>query len=321
MAIIKPIWKAIEVDMTSELENGVVDFSVSAGGVTVYSGRAYADADDTCIVRLNDIIRDHLGKDVPVTGTLSLVDTKAVIPVTVTFGESSESFKVINDWSYDDGLATSDVRIVILSDAVIDRWDYRTTRPITIINATHFTYTFYDVEGEVVTSGEYNFADGQLSVTLFAKTTVPGQLVISTGGVRPYTISYNIGEYCDAGTLYYRNTRGGYDMLPLASIVENERYTRETFDKMNTPVNTRHIYHEDMTRRYTLRTPVLTDEQAAKIGAVIGTPWAYLYTPERGYVPVIMTTEEYKRKTYKNEGRKRVVYEFEVETAQDMERR
>lgn len=321
MASIKPIWKPIDVDMSGELSGGSVAFSVVVGTETVYTGRAYADGNGDCIVRLNDIFRSYLGKAGLKLTAQTYADTAAVVLFNVIYGDTFDSIAVLNDWSYDPAQSwrTDDGRI--LSNAVMrDRWAVGTIRPFTIIGAEEYGYAFYDKDGEEVSSGSRTIAG--FSETFFARPSVPGRLTLT---IEDTDIDFPVSEECGAGSLIYRNTLGGYDTLPIASLVERSTYDRETYDRAGrTASREEHLrreFREAVTRTYTLRTPVLTDAEAARMYEPLGSPEAWLYTPENGYEAVIVKAGEWKRKTFRNEGRKRVVYEFEVEFAQTMERR
>lgn len=315
---IQPIWKPIEVDMTGALEDGAVDFSVRTGGSIIYEGRAYADIYNVCVVRLNDILKDYLGvRYLPLTGNTYL-DTRAVVAFSIVYGDTTTTIKVLNDWSYNPA-AWSDSTPAILTDEIA-HWDCHTIRPFTIIGASEYSWELRDEFGSTL-SGEDRTITGE-SETVYADPYMPGYFVIRAGDDE---YIYPIVEKCDKGTLIYRNLIGGFDVLPLASVTETESYTRESYETAgNNTGRDRHIirdYCEAVTRAYTLRTPILTDAQAAKMNGAIGSVQAWLHTAERGYEAVTIKTGSCKRKTFRNEGRKRIVYEFEVEFAQPMERR
>lgn len=316
---IQPIWKTISVDMTSALaSDNSVAFSVKIGSTVIYEGKAYADIDGNCVVVLNDILKDYLGSQFTLTGQTYL-DTKAVVTFTVTYGTSgSTTIKVLNDWSYEP-LTWADNSPAILTASAI-RWDYRTLRPFTIIGASAYSWVFKNASGTTVSSGSRTISGN--SETFFASPTVPGWLVITIG---TETHTYPIGDYCDKGGLIYRNALGGFDVLPIASLVENDTYTRETYEiagsNANRQTHLRRDFRNAVTKTFALRTPVLTDTEAAGLNNALGSVQAWLHTAERGYEAVTIKTNTWKRKTFKNEGRKRVVYELEVEFAQPMERR
>lgn len=319
MATIHPIWKPLIVDMSGELSSGAVEFSISTGGETIYEGKAYGDADDNCDVQINDIIRGHLGSFFPYPTTQRSLDLDAVRSFSVAYGTDGTTVKVLNDWSWDASRSWADNSPAVLTAPVL-HWDYRTIRPFTVIGASTLAYTFYNAAGAVVSSGSTTIGTG--SLTFFAAPTVPGSLKLTVGTVN---FTYPIGEYCDKATLIYRNALGGFDVLPIASLVENEAYTRDTYDiRINNPLLTEHLrrdYRAAVLKSYTLRTPVLTDEEAAKMSNALGSLQAWLHTAERGYEAVLVRAGSWKRKTFKNEGRKRVTYEFDVQFAQPQERR
>lgn len=317
---IYPIWKTIEVDLTSKLDDGVVEYSVYVGGTLAYEGRAYADANGGCKVTLNDIIRDYLGT----TQTPDITEIRwdadnALMEVYVEADDTGPTFLVLNDWSYDKAYSWDEDVPQDLGDRVMEKIETGIPFPLTVINATGYTFQRNEV---TVASGTL---DGY-SNTLFLPVGLAGEYELELRGTYGAEIyNFTAIDACRKGHLLYRNAIGGYDLLPIDSIVENDAYKRDSYEVAgNTAWADEHLrrdYRNAVTKTYTLRTPVLTDEEASRMHNVLGTVQAWLITPERGQIAISMKANGWKRKTFKNEGRKRVVYEFDVEVAQPMERR
>lgn len=318
---ITPIWKTIEVDMTSGLSSGAATFAVKIGSNTIYEGKAYADPNGNCIVTLNGILKDYLGTPAMTLTGQTYADTKAVQTFTVTYGTSgSTTIKVLNDWSYDPARSYADNSPAILTDAAYSRWDYHAIRPFTIIGASSYSWVLKNTSGTTISSGSRTISGN--SETFFCQPTAPGTLFITIGS---HTYSYKIGNYCDAGAFVYRNKIGGFDTIPIASFVNNEEYTRESYDiagnNWNPQTHLRRDFRADVRRTITLRTPALSDAEAAVTANAVGSVQAWLYSADHNYEAVVVKATAWKHKTFRNEGQKRVVYEFEVEFAQPMERR
>lgn len=326
--MILPIWKPIEIDATEGLEDGKVPFSVKVNGSTVYQGEAYEDADSECYIQVNDLLVGRLGnKDLyPYEGIRT---TGILVPVVVTWGENDdyeEEFKVINDWSWDNTRDYGQANFPMMNAPVMpNRADYRYLLPIDIYHqgGGQYRITYKNTAGETVKTLTQSTTSDVMSYWL--APTVPGTVTVMLNNLH-LIYSGSFGEYCDAGVLIYRNAFGGFDQLPLAGVVEREAYTRdeEVARRFHGSiyVPSRLIYGEKVTKTYTLRTHALTDEQAARMHHALGTMQAWLRTPETGaYIAVNVKAGEWKRKTFKNEGRQRVVYEFPVKVAHNITRR
>lgn len=320
---IYPIWKTIEVDLTSKLTDGAVEYYVYVGGMDrtlVYEGRAYADANGNCKVTLNDIIKDYLGTagDPDITEELWDADN-ALVEVYVEADDTGPTFLVLNDWSYDKAYSWDEDIAQDLGDRVIEKIETGIPFPLTVINATGYTFAR---NGVTVVSGTLE----GYSNTLFLPVGLAGEYELELEGSDGTEIyNFTAVDACRKGHILYRNAIGGFDLLPIDSIVENDAYKRDNYeiagDNADRDKHLRRDYRNAVTKTYTLRTPVLTDDEASRMHNVLGTVQAWLITPERGYDAVSMKANGWKRKTFKNEGRKRVVYEFDVEVAQPMERR
>lgn len=317
---IYPIWKTIEVDLTSKLSAGAVNYSVYVNDALAYEGRAYADINGKCKVALNDIIRGHLGTtNIPdITEQLWDADN-ALVEVYVEANDTGPTFLVLNDWSYERSLEWDDQVAMSLNDRVINKAYTAVPFPVSLINMTEAVLK----KGSTV---EGRFATDTHSATLFISLTEAGHYTLEArSGYGMEVYAFDAVDACHKGYLLYRNALGGFDMLPLDSIVENDAYKRESYEVTgNNADSAKHLrrdYLNALSKTYTLRTPVLTDDEASRMHNVLGTVQAWLITPERGQEAVNMKANGWKRKTFKNEGRKRVVYEFDVEVAQPMERR
>lgn len=317
---IYPIWKTIEVDLTSKLDDGMVEYSVYVSDNLAYEGKAYADANENCKVTLNDIIKDYLGTAEAPDITEQLWDAdNALVEVYVEADDTGPTFLVLNDWSYDRSLEWDEQVAMSLNDRVINKAYTAVPFPVSLINMTEAVLK----KGSTV---EGTFSTDTHSATLFLSLSEAGHYTLearSDYGTEEY--EFDAVDACHKGYLLYRNALGGYDVLPIDSIVENDAYKRDNYEIAgNNADRDKHLrrdYRNAVTKTYTLRTPVLTDDEASRMHNVLGTVQAWLLTPVLGQVAVSMKANGWKRKTFKNEGRKRVVYEFDVEVAQPMERR
>jgi len=326
---IYPIWKDIILNATAQLSSGKVDFAVykdsQSAANLIYSGTAYADAANTCNIRLNDIFKDYLGSSLD-TSWPQVQDTHAVRQFVVAYGSASATYKVLNEWTYEYAYH-DDAGVEVLS-GVIGKWNDRTAFPITFIGVRLWSYQFYDTAGVLQDYLLNQQPAGESTTLYFDPEYGAGRLELTlwpaSGGATVTHTFYVEGESCSDALLTYRNEKGGYGLLTIASVVESEAYERNTYDTTGSNAysynHIRRDFTNKVTKTYTLRTPVLTDAESAKIGGVLGSPEAWLSYGGK-LLAVSVKAGSWKKKTFKNEGRKRVVYEFDVEFAQPMERR
>lgn len=323
---IYPIWKDIILNATAQLSSGKVDFAVykdsQSAANLIYSGTAYADAANTCNIRLNDIFKDYLGRETRLY-VPNITDAGAARLFVVVYGSASATYKVVNDWSYITG-DFADTAIHSLNGPVRDWYDINCFPAFCFTGVAQYYWQYCAMNGTIIAEASGTAAFPSVMFTTNAATYGEGyyELWLSpSGSETPTKFRYYFKDNCKKDYLYYRNKWGGFDVLPLASVVENESYERETYE-VSGDTNVYRDNHisrqlsEKVTKTFTLRTPVLTDAEAARMDNVLGSPQAWL-----GYDAVTVKAGAWKRKTFKNEGRKRVVYEFDVEFAQPMERR
>lgn len=313
--------------MTSELSGGKVDYSVSTGGSTIYTGRAYADTAGNCKVVLNDIFKDYLGKpDFNPYGAIT--DTRAIVEFSVAYGSSGTAwYSVVNDWSYEQNY-WSDGSVQEMNAPIDEYWGENEIRFACFKSVALYSIYYRDILGRVVDSTEgVIFTGTSLCLPMeseFGEGSV--QLILWDDENNSIEKNYTIKNDCRvAATLLYRNEWGGYDTLPLATCVESRSYSREGYevrgDTAAAYIHQRRDTRADVRKTYTLRTFTLTDGQAAQMHNAIGSTQAWLSVGGGTLQAVTIVTSECKRKTFRNEGRKRVEYEIVCETAIPMERR
>lgn len=318
-----PIWKPIELDMTSHLVSGVVDYSVSVGGTIIYHGRAYADAAGNCKVRLNDIFKDYFSQNTAdiITGS-GIEDAHAVEDFSVMVGSTSYDYEVVNDWSYEARSYSGSGELC--QNAPIIPWKLAGGfTPQVYLDISALKYSYMSPSGLEYDSGEtYETAGAPWPKSVlfaFDNEFGAGRLTIWTRrrGASGWTNgqSFEVRERCSWLSLMYRNKYGGYDVLAMDSVVTNDGYARGEYT-----ADVRKNWMNAQTRSITLRTPPLDDLGADRIDNLIGSTDVLFYNGGQP-VPVVLRTDSVKHKTFKNEGRKRVVYEIVCDYAQPMERR
>ena len=81
-------------------------------------------------------------------------------------------------------------------------------------------------------------------------------------------------------------------------------------------------YAVEITKRMTLHTSWMSDEESSRMHHLLNSPEVYLYDMEEGkFIPVLLTNTTTEYKTYKGNGGRLVNYAIEVEYANERVRR
>ena len=303
------IWKDYYVDLSAYLTDGACDYELRKGADTLYTGRAYAAPDGTCKVRVNDVCADWLGTALPDVSALAFTADDSLVAFALYVGGSKvEDIVLYRDWSYDRGW---DPYTGGVSSAPI-RLEADIRMPILQSRLTADSVTV-DVRGTATT----------VSVTGSGVIAVPAQG--ATGTVTIGDVTWKLVETCRRWALYYVNAYGGWDQLTLEGGQVAETYGRSTIDtdydnNYETARGTR-VYREGVGTGWSLRTGLLTDEQAALMRHVTGTVEAFLYDMEQDeWYPVTVQDAGWQEKAYRW-GKRRVEYTLDVALAQERIRR
>ena len=156
------------------------------------------------------------------------------------------------------------------------------------------------------------------------------------------TLRYKVIETCARYILYYVNAFGSWaSMIVEGTAKETDEYTRttykrsyetdyETIRKSVQPRGTVELQN-DYSKKFSLVTGWLTDEQAGRMHHLLGSTNVYLYDrqgsgwdngPTVGeFIPVVLTDSSCEYKTYRNQGARLVNYTIEATVAQNYLRR
>lgn len=318
-----PIWQDIYVTIPSNYPQ----FFVQINGTQVYAGKgAFMPNETTIKVRLNDIIADYLTYVTP-----NFFDTE------------SKSFDVLNVVvrRYDGQL--------IWSDTIIPDWSYthdynpEEGLPLAPIdNRLHprqvFVMTNY---GGLLAEAEVEYDDGYLydedldygpSVVSFIAPQGESDLkklratLLSGTLIRHYYYTYTKG--CERFVLYYINAYGGWEsILCDGTSTTSESYTRNTYKRVydNNNALTRGTvnYVNEVAKTYTLRTGLLTEEGAANMHHLIGSPMVFLqdFANDGAVMPVTIDDKSVEAKTFNSNGRRPIQYTIKATLARDRVRR
>lgn len=314
-----PIWK----DKVIDLGGASVEFRITIGGNTIYSGKAMArPGEANAKVRINDICADYLVNALPAITDRTF--TSFALPSFVVQKKSGGSWSTIdtitfyNDWSYDYGFTGDVLSFPINGKVTKDMFILHSKKNIT---ATQ--------------SATYVKGNGTSSARTCSVSPTPndGTCVYDAGAVSD-VVRINIGltkyivvDDCYRHALYYVNAYGGWDHL----LVEGtdleadslERHIREQeYDNGNISNRGRVNYVNEVTKSWTLNTGLLTDDQASRMHHLINSPLVFLCEiASTTFIPVVITDTTCEYKTYKNQGNRMFNYQLSIELAQNRIRR
>lgn len=286
MATIKaPIWQDIYYTSTTY---SVLDYAVQiVGQSTIYTGRAYQRPGSLGIsINVSKICQDYI-KD-----SFRAVDFRTLTGTTYNHPNSYLEFYLIN---------TSNGTVLATYGFVYD-WSYESwngltrtvSNPINNHNAT----------------GMYSF--------LSRYTTTPSGISTDIGVV-------SVGNSCGEVALYYKNRKGGWDSFLIeGTVTKKDTYTKYTYNRSynnNTLEFENGTYHSQIITSYVLNTGWLNDQESDNLAFnLLSSNEVYLHNlcTDKVY-PVVITDNTATYKTYKNNSRKLVNYQINVEESQRKE--
>lgn len=132
---------------------------------------------------------------------------------------------------------------------------------------------------------------------------------------------------CAPGALYYRNAFGGWDSLLIEGAFreysDTAHHTRKVFENNSlSPYRGENDYINEVTRRWTVSTHGMTDDESALMWHLLESPDVWIHDFAQGSVlPVIIDDGSQEIKTYRNNGRQVSVYTLSMRLAQERIRR
>jgi hypothetical protein len=290
MATIKaPIWQDIYYTSTTYT---MLEYVINKTDQTViYAGRAYQRPGGNGIsINITKICQDYI-KD-----SFSNVDFRTLVGSTYTHPEAYVEFELrerstgnllntygfVYDWSY-------------------EGWNGGTRTVSNPIN-NHKAAGMYDFTTEC----RMNTEDFKM------------ELVTSVFRVAG-------GNACGEIALYYKNRKGGWDeFLIEGTVTKKDEYTKYTYNRSfnnNTLEFENGTYHSQIVTSYVLNTGWLNDQQSDNLAFnLLSSNEVYLHNlcTDKVY-PVVIKDNTATYKTYKNNSRKLVNYQINVEESQRKE--
>lgn len=348
-----PIWKDYYLDLSAYLAGGdYVDYRVKLGGTVIYTGRAVERADGTVPVRLNDILADYLGRNLPRFVTPSVVrpmDFERTFVVeyydeSIEDWDEVETVEMRNDWSYVDGFdpSVSGLSFPIDGKAAQQQWlvftDESAEEDITV-------HLQYDSEGPDFLEEDFNLdflieqnqADivldamgvGAFRVFALDLSTFPPLRTVTIG-----THVWHVVGGCSARyALHYVNAFGGWDSFFVAG--NGKRTDSLTHHNTGQIADNASVYPEERRNQrtfvnevapsYELHTGLLTDRESERMHHLLNSPQVLLEDFGEDALhrvsPVVLTGTSTPHLTYDNNGRQLMAYTITARLAEERMRR
>ena len=322
----EPIWKDYYVNFGNVTS---VDYEIRlTDGTTIFSGRSYRRPNETSLqVKINDICADYLESlQMKTEEGFASNDVATKFRVFNSSGTLIKSVTFVNDWSYDYDRKDTGV----LSDPINRIFDVRMPLLYSISKAQTILIKAQDTNADfsIDFSSDFHIGNDRMwEVVAEGAGTLTLRNIFEHGEVKVGSLLYTGLRSCCTHALYYINAYGGWDFLLLEGrTIEKDSYTRQEHQKEYNNSNvaergTRNNLNE-VVKSYILHTGWMKNDEAAKMHHLLGSTEVYLYDLEKDrMIPVVITDNECKYKTFQSEGGKLVEYEINVKVAKQMIRR
>ncbi len=313
-----PIWKDRIVTLAAGADSADFEIRIgSAAGTLLYAGRAYRRPGSADVVaRINDVCADYLASTLPASSFPPPSARIAETFVTVVSGSAVDTVTFVADWSYDQ-LRTITASTPI-SDPILPELDPRQPFLVSYLGTPgSVTLTFQDNTTQTVALSGAGPATAVLDLANY-----DGLASVTYNGT-----TWKVAENCSRFLVAYFNAFGGWDTLVLDGIpVRRDDLVRHTidtdYDNTDTTARGRRDYAIEVSPAWTLRTGILTDAQSEKMHHLLNSPDVYLLDfADMVWRPVVLTDTTHDEQTYRSNGRRPAVYEFNAQLAQERFRR
>ena len=340
-----PIWKPYQISIGLEASQSVL-FRVSLGpgprGQVLFTGRAYAKTPDAGEVKvvLNDVFANYVSMPFPqiVSGVhqFSKGGTSGFFVEAKENGQNWSAVKSVSfnpDWSYDDAKAWMDGKpltavagrqvsanqylfITVVECFGVKIYGTRKDGSTYVVSSTLFTtkstgtaaFRLSDFASEGDVLQVYCVAGGSDFNMDFSDDfggAVATDLVFEVGGCYRYT-------------LYWVNERGGWMQTPLAAVKWGYDIERTMLDGEASV----EVIRNGITKRATLCSPLMSDEESAAFADVVSSTNVVLYDSEKEtWIPVVVTDTTMEIQRYRTNGAKMSKYTLAVQVAEKFERK
>lgn len=322
---VTPLWQ--DIDISIDDVNSILFRVYNSRNMLIYQGYG-TSPDGDVVLRLNDIFADALGER-----TLSWINTNGTAATEKRYGYdifrvdlpalgTSTSYEVVADYSY------APIKVIA-------------SEPITgvIDRRQHMFLTYWD-EGEnfnvfeVKRNGNYSPIGSTMSGGItygIGPSTLSDSHTLIVFSQSGEEVNFEVEDTCADYVLHYINAYGGWDsMVMLGRCSKGEDYSRYIVGRNHshtssiTPINAigKVVTANEVVKKWTLRTGLLTDVQSSRMHHLLGSQRAFLEDLNDGSAyPVVITNSSYEEQSFRGNGNRMSQYEILVELAQNRIRR
>lgn len=328
-----PIWKPYQISIGLEASQSVlfrVCLGRDPGGQVLFTGRAYAKTPDAGEVKvvLNDVFANYVSMPFPqiVAGVhqFSKGGTRGFFVEAKENGQNwaaVESVFFNPDWSYDDAKAWVDGKpLTAVAGRQVSANQYLFISVVECfgvkIHGTRKDGSTYVVSSTLFTTESTGTAAFRLSDFASEGDVLQVYCFIDAGEVATDLV-FEVGG-CYRYTLHWVNERGGWMQTPLAAV----RWGRDIERTLLDGEASVEVIRNGITKRATLCSPLMSDEESAAFADVVSSTNVVLYDSEKEiWIPVVVTDTTMEIQQYRTNGAKMSKYTLAVQEAEKFERK
>lgn len=328
-----PIWKPYQISIGLEASQSVlfrVCLGRDPGGQVLFTGRAYAKTPDAGEVKvvLNDVFANYVSMPFPqiVAGVhqFSKGGTRGFFVEAKENGQNwsaVESVFFSADWSYDDAKAWVDGKpLTAEAGRQVSANQYLFITVVECfgvkIHGTRRDGSTYVVSSTLFTTESTGTAAFRLSDFASEGDVLQVYCVIDTGEVATDLV-FEVGG-CYRYILHWVNERGGWMQTPLAAVKWGRDIERTLLDGEASV----EVIRNGITKRATLCSPLMSDEESAAFADVVSSTNVVLYNSEKEtWIPVVVTDTTMEIQQYRTNGAKLCKYTLAVQVSEKFERK
>lgn len=328
-----PIWKPYQISIGLESSQSVlfrVCLGQNPGGQVLFTGRAYAKTPDAGEVKvvLNDVFANYVSMPFPqiVAGVhqFSKGGTRGFF---VEAKENGQNWSAVAsvffsaDWSYDDAKAWVDGKpLTAVAGRQVSANQYLFITVVECfgvkIHGTRKDGSTYVVSSTLFTTEGTGTAAFRLLDFASEGDVLQVYCVVDTGEVATDLV-FEVGG-CYRYSLYWVNERGGWMQTPLAAV----KWGRDTERTLLDGEASVEVIRNGITKRATLCSPLMSDEESAAFADVVSSTNVVLYDSEKEtWIPVVVTDTTMEIQRYRTNGAKMSKYTLAVQVAEKFERK
>lgn len=328
-----PIWKPYEISIGLGASQSVL-FRVclrrNPGGQVLFTGMAYAKTPNAGEVKvvLNDIFANYVSMPFPqIVAGVHQFSEGGTRGFFVEAQENGQNWSAVAnvffsaDWSYDDAKAWVDGKpLTAVAGRQVSANQYLFITVVECfgvkIHGTRKDGSTYVVSSTIFTTERTGTAAFRLSDFASEGDVLQVYCVVDTGEVATDLV-FKVGG-CYRYILHWVNERGGWMQTPLAAVKWGRDIERTLLDGEASV----EVIRNGITKRATLCSPLMSDEESAAFADVVSSTNVVLYDSEKDtWIPVVVTDTTMEVQRYRTNGAKMSKYTLAVQVAEKFERK